>query len=75
MAENRVQPDLLVELGARLMVAALTPRAQTYMMATWRDMLCPGQIGVYELPTLMLDPLVFKATEDGLLVVVRKGRS
>jgi hypothetical protein len=75
MAEPRVQPDILVEIGPTLLVRSITTRAQAHMMALWRDMLRSGQTRVYELPSLMLDPLVHRAAMDGLLVVIRKGGS
>jgi hypothetical protein len=67
------RPDMLLEIGAHLIVTTYTPRADAHMARYWRDSRVPGQVQQFVLPTLWLDPLVTKATEDGLTLLVRQG--
>jgi hypothetical protein len=63
---------MLVEIGSSLLITSYSPRADVHMATYWRDCRMPGQSSLYVLPTAYLDPIVTKAVEEGLTVLVRK---
>ena len=74
MAENRLKPDLLVEIGPSLMVTSLSPKGHEYMTNFWADRRRTGTRHTFVLPEPWLYPLMTSLTEQDLMAVVRRGR-